>query len=645
MDELRVWARITAGPEPASRAGRTWVRVRAAGAASLLFLVACSGSTNGGGTPQAADVEAGHVFGACKNPYYGPYGTSPVRSLHVTMRDGVRIALDVVLPDGLPNGAKVPAVLTMTRYWRAMEGEGPNEMQRFFSSHGWAVVSGDVRGTGASFGVWPHHRSRDETLDFGEVIDWIAGRPWSDGRVAGWGVSYTANTADWMVERDRPAFRGAVSRFPDYDPYVDLYFPGGVPNAYMRRTWGLRVKELDLNTARRGRDGELRGVRPVDGDSGADLLRRAIERRRDVPSVWEGLRAVTFKDDVPAGWGGWSMDDWGIHAWREAVERAGTPIISWGGWMDAGTANGVLHRFMTLSNPQRVVVGPWSHGGEHHADPYRPMGTPTDPPMEGQRLEDLCFLDRWVRGQGAGVAERLLVYYTMGEERWKTTSEWPVPKTTYWDWYFAAGGGLGPEAPSAQAAADEYVVDFGATTGTANRWATNNTGGDVVYGDRAGADARLLTYTSAPLQEDLEITGQPVVTLHVTSTHHDGAFFVYFEDVAPDGTVRYVTEGMLRAIHRKVSPAEQAPYAVLGPYHSFRKEHALPLVPGQPAELSFELMPTSVLIRAGHRIRVALAGADADTFRRIPETGTPFITVHRSRERPSQIRLPVVLRP
>lgn len=150
-----------------------------------------------------------------------------------------------------------------------------------------------------------------------------------------------------------------------------------------------------------------------------------------------------------------------------------------------------------------------------------------------------------------------------------------------------------------------------------------------------------MTYTSDPLPRDLEITGQPVATLHVASTQEDGAFFVYLEDVAPDGTVRYLTEGMLRALHRKVAD-EAPPYEMVGPYHTFEREDGEPLVPGHVAVLEFEFMPLSVLVPAGHRLRIALAGADADTFRRIPEAGMPTISVHYGGERPSRVSLPVM---
>jgi hypothetical protein len=161
------------------------------------------------GTPGDA---LAYEFGACAADLRGGYGTGPVRSLHVPMRDGVRIALDVVLPDGIAEGERVPTLLVMTRYWRATENAEAHPLQQFFTRHGYAVVYGDVRGTGASFGAWPHHRARDETLDFGEIIDWIAAQPWSDGQVAGGGVSYSANTADWMVERGTPTPSSASRR-------------------------------------------------------------------------------------------------------------------------------------------------------------------------------------------------------------------------------------------------------------------------------------------------------------------------------------------------------------------------------------------------------------------------------------------------
>ena len=249
------------------------------------------------------------------------------------------------------------------------------------------------------------------------------------------------------------------------------------------------------------------------------------------------------------------------------------------------------------------------------------------------------FLDRYLKRNGRPAPTREIRYYTLGERVWHTASSWPPPSVRQQRWYFGANGSLGREPPIDSDGADRYTVDFTASTGSANRWHTQ-AGGDVVYPDRARADRKLLVYTSAPLARSIEITGNPAITLDVTSTSRDGAFIVYLEDVAPSGRVTYITEGELRALHRKLSP-HKPPYALFGPSHSFRRADAEPLVPGRLAELRFVLLPTSVLLRKGHRIRVAIAGADNGTFARIPATGNPVITVARNNTHASSIDLPV----
>src|SRR5262249_22340283 len=159
-------------------------------------------------------------------------------------------------------------------------------------------------------------------------------------------------------------------------------------------------------------------------------------------------------------------------------------------------------------------------------------------------------------------------------------------------------------------------------------------GSDVFYGDRRSADLLLLTYTSPPLDRDLEITGNPVVQLFVASTHKDGAVLAYLEAVAPSGAVMMITEGELRLIHRRVS-RQRPPYAMFGPYHTFERKDALPMVPGETAKIEFALLPTSVRIPRGYSLRLAIAGHDKDSFFRYPAEGTPVLDVHRSAAHPS----------
>jgi len=397
---------------------------------------------------------------------------------------------------------------------------------------------------------------------------------------------------------------------------------------------------MDLNLPRSRGNSPAVGVRPVDADANGSLVAAAVEARRDVPSVWESFRVLTYKDEPMPLWDGLSMDDWGIHSHAGEVESSGSAVYSWASWTDAGTAQGVLHRFMTLSNPQRAVIGAWSHGAREDASPFHPEEYPLEPSNETQRVEDLCFYEEYLRGSGPPVHE--LVYRTMGEDVWKRTSEWPLPESQGVTWYLAADGLLSPERPERRET-DRYDVDFTHTTGTRNRWATNNGAGDVVYPDRSDADTKLLTYTSPPLDRDTEVTGAPVVTLRLSSSHEDGAVFVYLEDVTPDGRVLYIGEGQIRLLHRKLSQ-DPPPFVTAGPYHSYRRADAAPMTPGKVEEVVFAMLPTSVLFRAGHRIRIAIGGADADTFARIPGEGSPVWTVERGGDAPSYVTLPVIPR-
>jgi len=80
------------------------------------------------------------------------------------------------------------------------------------------------------------------------------------------------------------------------------------------------------------------------------------------------------------------------------------------------------------------------------------------------------------------------------------------------------------------------------------------------------------------------------------------------------------------------------------PYHSFKRKDSLPLVPGEIANITFGMLPTSVLVRKGHRLRVALAGADKETFSRYPTEGSPTISIIRDANHASFIEIPIIKR-
>jgi hypothetical protein len=355
-------------------------------------------------------------------------------------------------------------------------------------------------------------------------------------------------------------------------------------------------------------------------------------------NVAEAVAKVEFRDD-PLG--AFNLRDISPSGLRARIEASKVPMMVWCGWLDGGGGEDALTRYYNFSNPQVVIIGPLSHGGDYDVDPFASNHTPPVPSTEEQFKMEADFFDRVLRNETAEPIESSIHYYTMGEGRWHTTKAWPPAGLSAERLYFGEHGTLTAVVPSVPIASDSYAVDFTASTGKQSIWATGFGGGDVVYPDRAEADKKLLVYTSEPIEADLEITGTPVLTIEMSSTTSDGALHGYLEDVSPEGRVTYVDEGLLRVIDRKEVDPKSLPYKPLGPAHSFMRKDAEPLTPGEAARIRFALYPTSVLLRKGHRIRVALGGADASVFQRYPADGTPTWKIYRDAQRASFIDLPV----
>ena len=140
-----------------------------------------------------------------------------------------------------------------------------------------------------------------------------------------------------------------------------------------------------------------------------------------------------------------------------------------------------------------------------------------------------------------------------------------------------------------------YLSNPDTTTGVTNRWRTQVIPGTVRY---PSLDAGRLAFTSAPFVENTELTGTSSIAMRIKSTTPDAAFFAYLEVLPSFGLPRYVTEGQLRALHRKG--------------REFLKKDAEPLTPGEWTNITFELLPHSVLVEKGDRIRVSVSGFDKD---------------------------------
>lgn len=533
------------------------------------------------------------------------------QSLYVKGSGGDRLAVDLYLPRHAAN-ERVPTLVVSSRYGR--RGEVKMHFANEWTQRGYALVVFDSVGSGVSSGVREAELSDTEIADVGAISRWAASQGWSNGAVVLMGLSYSADTADLGATLGEPAIRAAIVRSAESDPYRHLFFPGGVANAMMRDLWGAAVAGKDRSVACIADAAACAGmihIGPVDGDESYAEARTALRDHLANARLDIDLLGVTYADDPLPG-RNFSIAGMGTVARADAVRKARVPAQVWGSWLDAGTAQSALERFaLSKGVPVEVRITAASHGAYAGADPFKPQPQPPVPSV--QRQFDLLadFADRAL----AGAATRTIRYAILGTDVWRQTSVWPPvgiePRRFY----------LGENDLRDKAGASEitvsYKVDFNATTGAANRW-TANTGVIPNYAGWPNRNTSLARFTSAPFTQDFELAGAPRIALTLSSTHEDGAVFAYLAVQRPDGRLVYLTEGMLRVLHRRVREEGGALE------RSFRRADVHPMVPGEMARIVFDAFPVAARIAAGDRLVLLLAGADRDTFARYPTTGDPI---------------------
>ncbi|MFK5894355.1 MAG: CocE/NonD family hydrolase [Pseudomonadota bacterium] len=579
---------------------------------------------------------------------------SEQQATYIVMPDDVRIAADIFLPKGVSDASNLPTIISFTRYWRSASFEPAIEKKNpvitAINAKGYAFIMVDTRGSGASFGTRGTEFSACEANDFKHVIDWVSKQSWSNGRVATIGISYGGNTAENAIFYPSIALKAAIPRFTDFDFYTSILFPGGLANQVIFNVWGDLVRGLDNNEfPKNSEEGtlakpKLLGVKPVDTDKNRLLLNQAVTGHKNNAGVQESFKKAVYRDDVAIAKDFESSCDStvSIYKFQKEQEVHQIPAYHWASWTDAGTAQGVLSRFASYKTPAHYIIGPWSHGAKLDTNPFNDKDHPLDMSIEMQYEKIFEFLDPLLMDntEAAPITTKL-DYFTMGENKWKSTLVWPPKNSTYFDWYLSGNKSLKQKVSGSNDEHDDYTVDYSAGTGNATRWTTQLGGTEVNYNNRAEKDEKLLHYTSAPLSEDTEITGAPIVELYMSSTHDDGAVIAYLEAINETGKVIMVTEGELRLIHRKISYSVPD-FKTFGPYHSFKKADASLMVPGVVEKVTFTLLPTSVVIPKGYSLRLAIAGHDKDTFDRYPSSGTPTYSIYRNNVRPSKLILPII---
>ncbi len=562
-------------------------------------------------------------------------------SQYLTMRDGVRLAVDIIRPakQGKPNEEPLPVIWIHNRYRRAFIQEGrlisaaDFPLYKSFLKYGYVLVNVDVRGSGASFGSWQGIFTPAETQDSFEITEWLASQPWSDGNIGMFGGSYLGITQLMCASTKPPNLKAIFPMVSLFDIYTVGYH-NGVFYDDLLRTWSELTKILDTEVVAVG----------VDSDPEGKLLKAAIEEHKSNRSSYEIFAPLKFRDSLDEISGEQPYYKWHPAAFVREINESGVPIYLWCGWFDSFTKDGFL-LYRNFSNPKKIVIGAWSH-------------SPRDPEIAKEEFslavtEALRWFDYWLKEIENGIMDEPPIRYQLmkakKENEWRTAREWPLPQEKRIKYFFHQGksgsvdsvndGLLSPRYPNKKKGNDDYAVDYTATTGQATRW-DNAVGGSFEYPDLRANDEKGLTYTTEPLSQDVEVTGHPVAHLWLSTTTSDLDVFLYLEEIDPDGFSHYVTEGAIRASHRAL---HQPYYDNLNlPFHRSHEEDYKPLISLEPVELVFDLQPTSNVFNAGNRIRVTITCADKDNAEVHEESPPPIVSIYRNKKLSSYIILPLI---
>jgi uncharacterized protein len=607
----------------------------------------------------------GHYQGYSEAVYDG----SKRASDYLTLSDGTRLAYDVIIPTkrGIPAEQPLPVLFKYTpygrtwtifdrngkflvgdfvdlptkviaygRYWltgdpgRLMDPLWRDRWLQPVVKHGYIVVSVDRPGTGASFSS-PTPGSMETVTKFeNEIIDWIAAQPWSDGNVGMYGDSQQAMVQFAAAAAGNPHLKAILPAASDVDIYQAIEYPGGVYLKAFAALYQSSVALLD------------RLATPVDSDPEGVLLAQAVESRKNTASTLSAVQAALlspYHDSLaPNGASPWlSMD---LYPFIDRINQSKTAVYMTVGWYDIFTAD-MFYWYNNLSLPKRLTV------------------RPTDHSQVSAKLSDLDYgaealrwFDYWLKGIDNGIMDEPPIhYYVQGGPKqgaWQTSAQWPLPTQELTKYFFGPGksgsaasvndGALILTSPATASASDTYKVDYTTTTGTKSRWGAVEEPHD--YPDLRTRDAKALTYTTPPLAADAEVTGHPVMHLWLATAAPDLDVFAYLEEVDSQGKAVYITEGDLRASHRKLS---QAPFNTFGlPYQSHYQADQQPVPAGEPIELTFSLLPTSYQFRPGNRIRITVAFADAGNFDTPVLDPAPTVQLLRDTGHPSFVELPLM---
>ena len=496
--------------------------------------------------------------------------------------DGADVSDDVThrdvwipMPDGTPLHARiwsragdgpVPALLEYLPY-RLDDWTAPRDSERhpWYAAHGYASIRVDIRGTGSSDGLFVDEYSAQELDDGVAVIEWIAAQDWCTGAVGMFGISWGGFNGLQLAGRAPEALKAVVTVCSTDDRYDnDVHYMGGAVLGIDMAAWGATMFAFNS-----------RPPRPeVVGEGWVERWRERLDPGRPMTPTW------LAHQERDAYWRHGSV--------REDYAAITAPVLAVGGWADP-YRDAVLRLVENVSAPVKGIIGPWSHQ-------YPDRGL-TPGPSIGFLQETLRWWDRWLKGVDTGVeadpalraflsdSEPPATSYPERTGRWVAAPSWPPPASVAAQPVLPLTVFHGPAA-----AGDAVVVRSPQRTGLdAGRFFPFGNATDLPPDQRA--EDGLSVCFDLLLDEPLDVLGNVLVDLAVTSDLPDANVVVRLCDVAPDGASTLVTRGALN-LNKRIDRARIDP-----------------MVPGEEAVVRVPLVSTGHSFPAGHRLRIAVSSA------------------------------------
>ena len=540
------------------------------------------------------------------------------KDVPVPMRDGVVLRADVYRPAA---AGPHPVILQRTPYNKSLTTIAMLMLDVIrTASEGYAVVIQDSRGCYTSEGEF--YTFRDDVNDGYDTVEWCGVQPWSDGNVGMYGASYVGAT-QWLAAISTPPHLKAIFPLITASHYHEGWtYQGGAFALGFNESW--TMTGLAPDTYRR-----LSETRPEAAEQMGNML-------AGIDDMCQWFRHLPIKDFPLFGEAASYFYDWVAHPdddaywapWNIEAQHSSVtvPACNVGGWYDiflGGTIRNYLGMRERGGSPdarqgQKLILGPWHHTlplnnvvGEVN---YGLSSTAVGADLDGMHIK---WFDHWLKGKQNGVLEEPPVrIFVMGENTWRTENEWPLARTQYTKYYLHSNGNakslrgdgkLSPEQPRSEPA-DVYVSDPRNPVPTKGGglccWPAAVPGGAF---DQRPVEERadVLVYTTPVLEHDVEVTGPISVTLYAATSAVDTDFTAKLVDVHPDGYARNLTDSIIRGRYRET------------------REKATLLTPGEVYEYTIDLLATSNVFKAGHRIRIEIASSNFPRFDRNPQTGEP----------------------